>query len=615
MPSEAVTIHWHGIRMTGSPWDDGAAFINQCPILPGGSYTYNFSVPDQAGTFWYHAHLGNLKSAGAFGLLVVSERARADYPFEFDVDKPFLIGDWIHADEAYNREYLAYTANSVLLNGIGRFNCTPTDGNVLDNLVACAPGQGALGVPSEPVCGETFLSFQAGKRYLLRMINTGDTEYLRVQFQGHNLTVVQADSSYTEPVTVDWLMVAPGQTYGAILQTDQPLGAYWFTVQAVLSATPACRAATNSDECATLTGTLLYEGSPTGQYSGAPPPNSPDLQEKQFQQHLAEVLQFDRRIRQHPRHIRAMPPVTRTITVGVTSSFDGTRPVFNLNRGESVLPATPLLHASYFGVPLETDTTSANTQPAGDAEALITLGPKRTPIYHIGSGDGVLVILQNSQVTPQLAGASTAANGLPTGDPTFNYTGQQAVLLSVSIPHSWHLHGHDFWVLGEGLGLYDPEESPKSFNLVNPIYRNVATHLPGGWLAVLFRADNPGAWLLHCHFDAHLIAGMFVTFLEGLPNMPLPPRDIQLCGALNSLNASAYASLQHPVPLTPSAPAAGSGPPTPPPVPGSQSPQCRSPKELALGLALQPPSMHLLLWHSRTSPRLLLAGPSPPRLP
>lgn len=26
----------------------------QCPILPGNSFLYDFDVPDQAGTFWYH---------------------------------------------------------------------------------------------------------------------------------------------------------------------------------------------------------------------------------------------------------------------------------------------------------------------------------------------------------------------------------------------------------------------------------------------------------------------------------------------------------------------------------------------------------------------------------
>lgn len=30
--------------------------VSQCPIASGNSFLYEFTVPDQAGTFWYHSH-------------------------------------------------------------------------------------------------------------------------------------------------------------------------------------------------------------------------------------------------------------------------------------------------------------------------------------------------------------------------------------------------------------------------------------------------------------------------------------------------------------------------------------------------------------------------------
>lgn len=36
------------------------SFVNQCPIAANNSFLYNFDVPGQAGTFWYHSHLGML---------------------------------------------------------------------------------------------------------------------------------------------------------------------------------------------------------------------------------------------------------------------------------------------------------------------------------------------------------------------------------------------------------------------------------------------------------------------------------------------------------------------------------------------------------------------------
>ena len=58
--------------------------------------------------------------------------------------------------------------------------------------------------------------------------------------------------------------------------------------------------------------------------------------------------------------------------------------------------------------------------------------------------------------------------------------------------HPWHLHGHDFWVLGWGEGIYDPKVDQAKFNLENPIKRNVVTLFPLGWVAIRYVADNPG---------------------------------------------------------------------------------------------------------------------------
>lgn len=36
------------------------------------------------------------------------------------------------------------------------------------------------------------------------------------------------------------------------------------------------------------------------------------------------------------------------------------------------------------------------------------------------------------------------------------------------------------------------------YNLKDPFFRNTGWVQEGGWTAVRFLADNPGAWLLHC---------------------------------------------------------------------------------------------------------------------
>jgi iron transport multicopper oxidase len=50
-----ASIHFHGMYQNTTNEMDGASMITQCPIIPGSSFTYNFTV-NQNGTYWYHCH-------------------------------------------------------------------------------------------------------------------------------------------------------------------------------------------------------------------------------------------------------------------------------------------------------------------------------------------------------------------------------------------------------------------------------------------------------------------------------------------------------------------------------------------------------------------------------
>lgn len=71
--------------------------------------------------------------------------------------------------------------------------------------------------------------------------------------------------------------------------------------------------------------------------------------------------------------------------------------------------------------------------------------------------------------------------------------------------HPWHLHGHSFWVVGSGEGVYDETTDVAKYNLVNPILRDTVVLQPFSWTAVRFITDNPGAWLFHCHICKYYI--------------------------------------------------------------------------------------------------------------
>ena len=57
---------------------------------------------------------------------------------------------------------------------------------------------------------------------------------------------------------------------------------------------------------------------------------------------------------------------------------------------------------------------------------------------------------------------------------------------------------------------------------------------PKGFVVMRVKADNPGAWFMHCHMEWHLGAGMglmlSVEDKDGKYGLPPPPQDFKMCG-------------------------------------------------------------------------------------
>ncbi|EHK98308.1 putative Laccase-2 [Glarea lozoyensis 74030] len=93
----------------------------------------------------------------------------------------------------------------------------------------------------------------------------------------------------------------------------------------------------------------------------------------------------------------------------------------------------------------------------------------------------------------------------------------------LGISHPIHLHGHDFWVIAQDTGLFEAGKS--NINLKNPPRRDTAT-LPGnGHIAIAFKKDNPGSWLLHCHIAWHVSEGFAMQFVESESQISLTMTD------------------------------------------------------------------------------------------
>ena len=60
--ASGTTIHFHGLHMRGTPWNDGPVQIAQAPIMPNTNYTYRFEAYP-AGTFYWHSHMDALQQS------------------------------------------------------------------------------------------------------------------------------------------------------------------------------------------------------------------------------------------------------------------------------------------------------------------------------------------------------------------------------------------------------------------------------------------------------------------------------------------------------------------------------------------------------------------------
>ncbi|KAI0756312.1 laccase [Daedaleopsis nitida] len=200
---KTTSIHWHGFFQKGTNWADGPAFINQCPIASGHSFLYDFQVPDQAGTFWYHSHLSTQYCDGLRGPFVVYD-PQDPHASLYDVDDDstvITLSDWYHVAAKLGPAF-PLGADATLINGLGRS-------------------------PSTPNADLAVINVTKGKRYRFRLVSLSCDPNHTFSIDGHTMTVIEADSINTQPLKVDSIQIFAAQRYSFVLNADQDVGNYW----------------------------------------------------------------------------------------------------------------------------------------------------------------------------------------------------------------------------------------------------------------------------------------------------------------------------------------------------------------------------------------------------
>ena len=74
-------MHFHGLFQNGTASMDGVPFLTQCPIAPGSTMLYNFTVDYNVGTYWYHSHTDGQYEDGMKGLFIIKDDS---FPYDYD---------------------------------------------------------------------------------------------------------------------------------------------------------------------------------------------------------------------------------------------------------------------------------------------------------------------------------------------------------------------------------------------------------------------------------------------------------------------------------------------------------------------------------------------------
>ncbi|KAF2111018.1 multicopper oxidase-domain-containing protein [Lophiotrema nucula] len=450
MARNGTSMHWHGIRQLGTNHMDGVNAVTQCPTNNGETFQYKFKL-QQYGHTWYHSHYSSQYSDGVAGPLLIHGPNSDDWDVEWP---PLMISDWLHntAFQEFNKE----------LFGPG----LPAGDSIVVNGTGRFNGKGDYYKNT----------FEPGKRYLIRIINASTGLHFHFSIDNHILKVVSTDLVPIEPYTTESISVGIGQRYSVIVEAKPTAksndGKYWLRTEYVAGFTGCnaqLRGVDPSKRDNMRTGIISY----TDATGTSDPSTSGQTSVTIGCKDEAEVRVL-------------VPKVKWNITSPPQNDVDDY--VFEAGQDQNAT-------GKHFGVRHWSITN--------------------TPMW-LNFSDPTLLNLDNAKSNPEYA---VVDYNFRDGDKWVYMVITSGSLdsgidKSLGGTHPIHLHGHDFVILAQNTTKYDRKNSPKYFKTDNPPRRDVAMLPGGGYLAIAFKPDNPGVWLLHCHIAWHAGSGLALQIME-----------------------------------------------------------------------------------------------------
>ncbi|XP_020282036.1 laccase-2-like [Pseudomyrmex gracilis] len=511
--AESTTMHWHGQHHLTTPYMDGVPYISQCPIPPGATFRYNF-IATEAGTHFWHSHIGFQRGDGVFGPLIVRVPPKADWHKDlYDYDEHTLtVADWVH--ELGLPKFLAHhhsdgdnKSPNLLINGLGRFD-VQDENETLANM---------------PI---TTFVVKPNFRYRFRLINA---EFLNCPIEifvdNHTLHVISSDGRDVEPVEADSLVSYAGERFDFIIEMNQPADNYWMRFRGLM----------DCDErflSAHQVAILRYEGAPE---------NEPEAEVSY--DHVREGLQVN------------------ALNKGTETNDSVSMPMLNATDDDDAWNTKEPDYQFYISYDFyKKDNPHFHRKNLYGFHQVKNMKQQLlTPqLNHISMKLPPFPLLsERDRIEPNQFCNADTVEGCEDDYCACTHVLQvklnsvvELVLIDEGVPydanHPFHLHGYQFRVVAmEKVGNTTTADEVKELDrqglivrkLVRAPLKDTVTVPDGGYTIVRFYAANPGYWLFHCHIEFHAEIGMALIFKVGEHEDMLPvPRDFPKCGDWKSMD-------------------------------------------------------------------------------
>ncbi|KAF2651411.1 multicopper oxidase [Lophiostoma macrostomum CBS 122681] len=474
IPDTNLTVHWHGLTARVAPYSDGTPQASQWPVASGQFFDYEIHPEiGDAGTYFYHSHIG-FQEVTASGPLIVTPCEQE--PYDYDEDIVLTLQDYYNKTDTTIETGLV--ANPFVWSG-------ETNAILINGQSGSAQASNA----SDASCLPHNVLVEPERTYRMRFVGQQAISLVTLGFENHdNLTIIEADGSFTKPADADHMQVAPGQRFSILFKTKtlaelRSLNKTSFWIQYE-----------NRDRPANVSGYALLSYNVPG--SNNTPSTLPETKPLQLPQNITDWLEYT--LSPLDPSSDPFPPatsVTRTIVITVQQKINGTTQWTQNNN---------IWKESNITVPYLTDIYQRGEAAIPDYNAALQnygWDPKSLA-YPAKIGEIIDIVWENN-------------NG-PSGGWDI---------------HPFHAHGRHYWDLGSGNGTYNATENNAKLDALyeeigwTPAlrdttmqYRYATSGIPNntaGWRAWRLNVSEPGVWMMHCHIFAHRIMGMQTAWVFG----------------------------------------------------------------------------------------------------